>query len=368
MAGRRTPLYPQHIAAGARMVDFAGWDMPVQYRSVREEQEAVRTAAGLFDVSHMGRFQLRGEPAGEFLQGVVTNDVLRLAPGRAQYNLLCRPDGGIVDDLVVYRHEDGWTVVVNAANRDKDMAWLRDHAPGGVEIADRSEETSLLALQGPEAERRLPAEGVDLSSIPRFRIGRGVVAGVPSVIARTGYTGEDGFEIFVPSPGAGEVWTALLESGAVPCGLAARDVCRLEAGLRLYGSDMDEGTNPYEAGLGWTVKLGKGEFVGRKALRVVKAAGPDRMIAGLRCAERVIPRHGAPVSREGDPIGEVTSGTHSFFLGAGIGMASLAAGRAPVGTRVEVGGRGPGGAQVVKLPFYRGSVKTASAGGVRQAG
>jgi len=338
------------------MVDFAGWDMPVQYRSVREEQEAVRTAAGLFDVSHMGRFQLRGEPAGEFLQGVVTNDVLRLAPGRAQYNLLCRPDGGIVDDLVVYRHEDGWTVVVNAANRDKDMAWLRDHAPGGVEIADRSEETSLLALQGPEAERRLPAEGVDLSSIPRFGIGRGVVAGVPSVIARTGYTGEDGFEIFVPSPGAGEVWTALLESGAVPCGLAARDVCRLEAGLRLYGSDMDEGTNPYEAGLRWTVKPEKGDFVGREALRHARDEGPRRELAGLACGDRTIARHGAAVRHDGREIGAVTSGTYSFWLRMGIAMASLESAAAPLGSRVAIDVRGgQGAAEVVPLPFYRGS-------------
>jgi len=372
----RTPLYDRHRALGGRMVDFAGWEMPQQYSTVRDEHAAVRGAAGLFDVSHMGRVAFGGAGAGEFLQGLVTNDLAGVAPGHAQYNLICRPDGGVIDDLIVYRLADGaWTAVVNASNREKDTAWMREHAPAGVEVVDQSQETALLALQGPGAEAVLAglAPGLDLAAIPAFGVATGEVAGAPGVIlSRTRYTGEDGFELLLPARRAGAVWDAILEAGGArgvrPAGLAARDVCRLEAGLRLYGNDMDESTNPYQAGLGWTVKLDKGEFVGRKALRVVKAAGPDRMIAGLRCAERVIPRHGAPVSREGDPIGEVTSGTHSFFLGAGIGMASLAAGRAPVGTRVEVGGRGPGGAQVVKLPFYRGSVKTASAGGVRQAG
>jgi aminomethyltransferase len=338
------------------MVDFAGWEMPQQYSSVREEHAAVRQAAGLFDVSHMGRVAFRGAGAGEFLQSLVTNDLTGVQPGHAQYNLICRPDGGVIDDLIVYRLADGaWTAVVNASNREKDLEWMRQHAPAGVEVVDQSPETALLALQGPLAEAQLS----------------GLTAGV--ILSRTGYTGEDGFELFLPASRAGAVWDAILEVGSArgvrPAGLAARDVCRLEAGLRLYGNDMDESTNPYQAGLGWTVKLDKGEFIGRAALRAVKAAGPDRVIAGLRCGERVIPRHGGAVTREGDTIGEVTSGTHSFFLAAGIGMASLAAGRAPVGTRVEVGGRGPGGsAEVVKLPFYRGSVKTAAAGGVRQAG
>ena len=359
MAGRRTPLYPQHLAAGARIVEFAGWDMPLQYSSVKAEQEAVRTAAGLFDVSHMGRFEVRGDAAGEFLQQTVTNDLRRLAPGRSQYNLLCRSDGGIVDDLVVYRRSDGWWVVVNAGNREKDAAWLRERAPAGVEIVDRSDEFALLALQGPRAGALLPAEGVDLSVLPFFGIATTAsVTGVPVALSRTGYTGEDGFELFVPADRSGEVWNGLLEAGAVPCGLAARDVCRLEAGLRLYGSDMDERTSPYEAGLGWTVKLDKGDFLGREALVRLKEAGPGRVLGGLAGTGRTIPRHGSRVSRDGRDIGVVTSGTYSFWLRRGIGMALLEAGTGTVGSQVIVEARSGGGeAEVVPLPFYRGSAR-----------
>jgi aminomethyltransferase len=343
------------------MVDFAGWEMPQQYRSVKDEQEAVRTAAGVFDVSHMGRFEVRGAAAGEFLQGVVTNDVGRLTPNRAQYNLLCRPDGGILDDLVVYRSERAWLVVVNAANREKDLSWLRERAPAGVEVVDRSDEVGLLALQGPEAERLLPAEDVDLSGLRYFGIAEGAVAGSRSLISRTGYTGEDGFELFVPVAQLGAVWDALLEAGVRPCGLAARDVCRLEAGLRLYGSDMDETTNPYEAGLGWTVKPAKGDFVGREALLRIAEAGPLRELVGLGCADRGIPRHGAAVRLAGRVIGEVTSGTYSFWLGRGIAMAFVEAAAAPAGSQVEVATRSGGAAaEVVPLPFYRGSARRAA--------
>jgi aminomethyltransferase len=343
------------------MVDFAGWEMPQQYRSVKDEQEAVRTTAGVFDVSHMGRFEVRGAAAGEFLQGVVTNDVGRLAPNRAQYNLLCRPDGGILDDLVVYRSQRAWLVVVNAANRDKDLSWLRERAPAGVEVADRSDEVGLLALQGPKAELLLPADDVDLSALRYFGIAEGTVAGARSLISRTGYTGEDGFELFVPEARLGAVWDALLEAGVRPCGLAARDVCRLEAGLRLYGSDMDETTNPYEAGLGWTVKPAKGDFVGRDALLRIAEAGPRRELVGLGCADRGIPRHGAAVSLGGRAIGEVTSGTYSFWLGRGIAMAFVEAGTAPAGSQVGIATRsGEAAAEVVPLPFYRGSARRAA--------
>jgi aminomethyltransferase len=361
MAGRRTPLHPQHLAAGARLVDFAGWEMPQQYTSVRDEQEAVRAGAGLFDVSHMGRYEVRGDGAAEFLQGMVTNDLSRVGPNRAQYNLLCREDGGIVDDLVVYRTPDAWLVVVNAANRDRDMSWLREHAPAAVEIVDRSEELSLVALQGPRALEVLPAEDVDLDAIRYFGMAGGVVAGVSALLSRTGYTGEDGFELFLPSADAGRVWDALVEAGARPCGLAARDVCRLEAGLRLYGSDMDDETNPYEAGLGWTVKLKKGPFIGRDALQRAREAGPRRELVGLRSADRGIPRHGAAVGIGARPIGSVTSGTYSFWLQCAIAMASVEAAAAPVGTRVDVETRsGEGVAEVVSMPFYRGSVRQAA--------
>ncbi|HKA10786.1 MAG TPA: glycine cleavage system aminomethyltransferase GcvT [Candidatus Dormibacteraeota bacterium] len=360
MAGKRTPLYQNHVTAGARLVDFAGWDMPQQYTSVRNEQEAVRTAAGLFDVSHMGRYEIRGPAAGEFLQGLVTNDLGRLRLDQAQYNLLCLPDGGIVDDLVVYRRAGGWWLVVNAANREKDMAWLRQHERPGTEIVDHSSEVSLLALQGPRAAEMLPVEGVDLTAVPSFGVGSGRVAGVPSVIARTGYTGEDGFELFVPTSHVASVWDALVEAGATPCGLAARDVCRLEAGLRLYGSDMDQDTNPYEAGLGWTVKLGKGEFVGSQALERIKAEGPRRQLVGLGASDRTIPRHGSAVSLGASVIGTVTSGTYSFWLRRGIAMAMIDAGSAAVGTTLTVEARnGTGRAEVVTMPFYRGSARRA---------
>jgi aminomethyltransferase len=343
------------------MVEFAGWEMPQHYRSVKEEQEAVRTAAGVFDVSHMGRFEVRGRGAGELLQRAVTNDVGRLAPNRAQYNLLCRPDGGIVDDLVVYRTERAWLVVVNAANREKDLSWFRDLARSGVDIVDRSDELGLLALQGPEAERMLPVGDVDLTDLRYFGIAEGTLAGVRSLISRTGYTGEDGFELFVPVAQLGAVWEQLLQAGVQPCGLAARDVCRLEAGLRLYGSDMDDETNPYEAGLGWTVKLAKGDFVGRDALARIKEVGPRRELVGLGCADRGIPRHGAAVSLGGRVIGEVTSGTYSFWLGRGIAMASVEAAAAPAGSQVEIATRsGEAAAEVVPLPFYRGSARRAA--------
>ncbi len=343
------------------MVDFAGWEMPQQYTSVKDEHRAVRTAAGLFDVSHMGRFEVRGAGAGDALQGLVTNDLSRLGPNRAQYTLLCRPDGGIIDDLVVYRTASTWLVVVNSANRSKDLAWLREGVPRGVEIVDVSEEVSLLALQGPRSEQQLPAEDVDLASVRYFGVAEGSVAGVRSLIARTGYTGEDGFELFVPAANAGAVWEAVVGAGAVPCGLAARDVCRLEAGLRLYGSDMDEATNPYEAGLGWTVKLAKGDFVGRQALQRIKEAGARRELIGLRCADRTIPRHGAVLTFKGSEVGNVTSGTYSFWLQQGIAMASVQAATVPLGGQVGVETRsGEGAAEVVSLPFHRGSARRAA--------
>ncbi len=359
----RTPLYERHRALGGRLVDFAGWEMPQQYSSVREEHAAVRQAAGLFDVSHMGRVSFEGAGAAEFLQHLVTNDLSAVGPGHAQYNLICNLDGGVLDDLVVSRLPDGsWSAVVNASNRGKDVAWMQKHAGAGVEVVDRSPETALLALQGPRAESILGSltSDLDLAAIPYFGVAQGQVAGAAATVSRTGYTGEDGFELYLPAQQAVAVWDALLAAGATPAGLAARDVCRLEAGLRLYGNDMDEETNPYQAGLGWTVKLDKGDFIGREALARVREAGPDRVLVGLRCGERTIPRHGAGVSRDGASIGVVTSGTHSFFLGGGIGMASVQAGAAPAGTQVEIESRGvAGAAEVVKLPFYRGSVKTA---------
>jgi len=350
------------------MVDFGGWDLPQQYTSIRDEHVAVRTVAGLFDLSHMGRLDVKGAGAFEYLQGLLTNDVAAVAPGRAQYTLLCREDGGILDDLVIYRRaEEDFLVVVNASNRAKDVAWMRSHLPSGVVLDDRTHDLSLIALQGPKAEALLPAGGIDLASLPYFGFGHWEIDGVPALVSRTGYTGEDGFELFVPSEQAVQVWRAVLEvgraAGVLPCGLGARDACRLEAGLRLYGNDMDEGTNPYDAGLGWTVKPAKGDFIGSKALAEVKAAGARRRMVGLTTSDRSIPRHDTAVLKAGKPMGLVTSGTWSFFLNKGVAMASVETGAAAPGDRVEMDLRGRNAeADVVDLPIYRGSVKSPTAG------
>ena len=343
------------------MVDFGGWEMPQQYTSIREEHLAVRQAAGLFDVSHMGRFRVAGDSCVAFVQNLVTNDVAQLVHGQAQYNLMCNEAGGIIDDLVVYRGSEGFFVVVNASNREKDLAWMRAHAPDGVEIEDRTFELGLIAFQGPRAQELLPAEGVD--SIPYFGFGHADVAGIYALISRTGYTGEDGFELFIAADRVGEAWDAILAhgkpAGVLPAGLGARDATRLEAALRLWGNDMDETVNPYEAGLGWTVKLGKDDFIGREALQRVKTAGPRRAMVGLKMQPGDIARHGAAVSIGGKEAGVVTSGTHSFFLGYPIALAMVEARSLQVGDRVVVDVRGrEAPAEVVKLPFYRGSARS----------
>ena len=345
------------------MVDFGGWDLPQQYTSIRDEHLAVRRNAGLFDLSHMGRLDVRGAGAAAYLQSILTNDVNQVAPGGAQYSLLCREDGGILDDLVIYRRaEDDFLVVVNASNRPKDVAWMSERLPAGVELHDRTFELSLMALQGPAAASVLPVTGVDLGSLPYFGFTAGSVGGVDALLARTGYTGEDGFEVFVAADRAVAVWRSILDagrtSGVLPCGLGARDACRMEAGLRLYGNDIDEQTNPYDAGLAWTVKLAKGDFVGAQALAEVKAAGPRRRMLGLRSRDRSIPRHDGAVLAGGRAVGRVTSGTYSFFLNQGIGMASIELAAAAPGDPVEVDVRGrTGAAELVALPIYRGSVK-----------
>jgi len=361
---RRTPLYDRHVALGGRMVDFGGWDLPQQYTSIRDEHLAVRKAAGLFDVSHMGRFRVTGGDAFDFLQSVVTNDLGRIERGMAQYNLLCKDDGGVVDDLIVYWGEEGFFVVVNASNREKDLAWMREHAPAGVKIEDRTFELALLAFQGPKAEELMPSRG--LADIPYFGFRTGEIAGVTGMISRTGYTGEDGFEIFVAADRVGHVWDAILEKGrpegALPAGLGARDAARLEAALRLYGNDMDETVNPFEAGLGWAVKLDKGEFVGREALTKIRQAGPRRTLIGVKTQPGDIPRHGAAVKGEAGRNGVVTSGTHSFFLGHPIALAMVEVPSFRVGDKVAVEVRGrEAQAEVVKLPFYRGSARSAVA-------
>ncbi len=347
------------------MVDFGGWEMPQQYSSIRDEHFAVRKAAGLFDVSHMGRLMVEGEKAESYLQGILTNDIASLEPMHAVYTLMCQEDGGIIDDLVVYRQaKDAFLVVINASNREKDTAWMRKHLPSGVTLEDHTRELSLIAFQGPRAPELLPSDA-STDDIAYFAFRRGKVAGADALISRTGYTGEDGFELFVGADSVGEVWDAILargkSEGVLPAGLGARDATRLEAALRLYGNDMDQKTNPYEAGLGWTVKLAKGEFIGRQALQNIKAKGPSRTLVGLETDSGDIARHGAEVRASGRPVGFVTSGTHSFFLGHPIALAMVEAASLRVGdtAAVEVRGR-EATAEVVKLPFYRGSARSAT--------
>ena len=355
---QRTPLYDVHVRAGARIVEFAGWDMPVQYRGILAEHQAVRERVGLFDVSHMGEVVFRGPRALDALQRLFTNDLSRCADGQAQYGCLCRDDGGIVDDVVVYRRSaTDLLVCVNAANRQKDHAWLAAHA-AGADVKNESDAWAQLALQGPRAVETLQRlTSVRLGAVGTYRFTEGEVAGVACVVARTGYTGEDGFELFCAPDRAPALWDALMQAGQPagiePCGLGARDSLRLEMAYRLYGSDMDDGTTPLDAGLAWVVKLDKGDFVGRDALRKQREAGLSRKLVGFTLTEAGIPRHGYPVLQDGKPVGTVTSGTRSPSLGTSIGLAYVPPALAGEGSTfsVEIRGR-PVAAKVVKTPFY----------------
>ncbi|WP_242344825.1 glycine cleavage system aminomethyltransferase GcvT [Anaeromyxobacter terrae] len=355
---QRTPLFDTHVRSGARMVDFAGWEMPVQYAGILEEHDAVRTRVGLFDVSHMGEVVFRGPRALESLNRLFTNDLSKVADGQAQYGCLCRESGGIVDDVVVYRRAaDDLLVCVNAGNRQKDFEWLSSHA-GAADVKNESDEWAQLALQGPLAAQLLQRlTPLDLSPIRSYRFAQGDVAGVPCLVARTGYTGEDGFELFCPPAAAPRLWDALIDAGEAegiqPCGLGARDSLRLEMAYRLYGSDMDDGTTPLEAGLGWVVKLDKGEFIGRDALVRQKEQGLARKLVGFVLTEAGIARHGYPVVQDGRKVGEVTSGTKSPSLKTSIGLAYVPPALAAEGSTfaVEIRGRAAA-AKVVKTPFY----------------
>jgi aminomethyltransferase len=356
-----TALYDRHVALGGRMVDFGGWELPQQYTSIKDEHLAVRNVAGLFDISHMGRVIAEGPGCEAALQRLFTNDLAPIAPGRAVYTLMCKEDGGVVDDLVVYREAaDRFLIVVNASNREKDIAWMRERVPDRLSMEDHTYDLSLIAFQGPRAHELLPGGSSSTDDIPYFGFRPGRVGRTDALISRTGYTGEDGFELFVESSAVGGVWDAILatgqRAGVLPAGLGARDATRLEAALRLYGNDMDETVNPFEAGLGWTVKLGKGDFIGRAALARIREEGPSRTLIGLKSEPGSIPRHGAAVTIGGRRAGAVTSGTHSFFLGYPIALALVEASQFRIGDKVAVDVRGrEAPAEVVKLPFYRGS-------------
>jgi aminomethyltransferase len=363
-AMKRTPLHAAHVRAGARMILFGGWDMPVQYTGIVEEHRTVRSAVGCFDVSHMGEFEFKGPDAVRALQGVTTNDVTSLEIGQVQYSLLCYEDGGIVDDLTLYRlTDDHFMMTVNASNIDKDWAWIGRHLEGRVDARNVSEDTGLIAVQGPHAERLVGRlADVDVAAIGYYHFRRGHVAGVPGIISRTGYTGEDGFELYLPAAGTERVWDRLLAEGradgAAPIGLGARDTLRLEMKYALYGNDIDLTTNPLEAGLGWVVKPAKGPFLGRDAIERVRAAGPRRRLVGFEMVDRAVARHGYPILHGDASVGEVTSGSYGPSVDRYVGMGYVPASLAAVGTAIAVEVRGRGqAARVVKTPFHPPRVK-----------
>lgn len=363
---KRTPLWEEHRNAGAKLVPFAGYDMPVQYRSgIIAEHQTVRKFAGLFDVSHMGEIDIRGPQALDLVQYVTTNDASKLEYGQAQYSVMCREDGGAIDDCIVYKMRDGYMIVVNASNRVKDRDWISHHAQKfDCEVNDRSDDVALIAIQGPRAEKILAQiTDANLQAIRYYHFDEGKVADAAAIISRTGYTGEDGFELYLPVGDAVKVWRRLLEVGAAeglsPAGLGARDSLRLEMGYALYGNDIDEKKTPLEAGLGWVTKLDKGDFLGAEALRTLKEKGVRQKLVGFVLKEKGFPRHGYEVRAGGQGVGEVTSGTVSPSVENGVGLAYVATEASKIGTPIEIMVRDkPVAAEVARPPFYKhGTVK-----------
>lgn len=358
---KRTPLYESHVSLGARMVDFVGWEMPVQYAGPIPEHMAVREAAGLFDVSHMGEIEVIGPGALALVQRLTTNDVAKLADNQAQYSMLTNESAGVIDDLLVYRiNAEYFLLVVNASNIEKDFEWIKGHADlPDTEVHNVSMGYALMALQGPRAERILQdLSDHMLDQIPYYWSQRVRVDGLDCRVSRTGYTGEDGFEIFCDPKDARHIWNRLLvtghERGLVPCGLAARNTTRLEAAYRLHGNDMGETTTPLEAGLGWTVKLAKGDFTGREVLERQKAEGLRRKLVGFEVLDRAPARDGYPVLINGGEVGVVTSGSPAPYLKKNIGLAYLPIEHAATGTEFSIAVRGREiAARIVETPFYK---------------
>jgi aminomethyltransferase len=358
---KRTPFYDMHTALSAKMVEFAGFEMPVQYSSIIEEHLTVRRSVGIFDVTHMGEFYVRGKGALAFLQKVTINDVARLKPGRVQYSAMCYEDGGIIDDLLIYRMENQYMLVVNASNLQKDFAWLQSQKFGNVELENVSDATVLLAVQGPKSLatlQKLTKE--DLSKIDYYAFTHGILAGVSMIISRTGYTGELGFELYFNTDieTAKNIWIAIFEAGKEfdiqPVGLGARDTLRLEMGFCLYGNDIDKTTNPLEAGLGWITKLSKKEFNGRNSMLKAREEGLKRQLVGFTLPDRTLARHGYEIIYNGNIVGQVTSGTFSPSLKKGIGMGYVATELANAGNIVSVRVRGKEiPATIVVMPFLQ---------------
>ncbi|MFD1426541.1 glycine cleavage system aminomethyltransferase GcvT [Kroppenstedtia sanguinis] len=357
---KRTSLYPLYKEE-AKLVPFGGWEMPVQFSGIKAEHEAVRTRAGLFDVSHMGEVEVEGAGALDLLQKLMTNDVSKLVDGRIQYTAMCYPDGGTVDDLLIYRKGEGrYFLVLNAANIDKDVEWIEKQLQGDVTVKNLSAETGLLALQGPLAEEVLQGlTQTDLSQIRPFAFQEAVSLGeVKGLVSRTGYTGEDGFEIYLPAADAPTLWQRILEEGkergVIPCGLGARDTLRFEARLPLYGNELSASISPIEAGIGFAVKPDKGEFVGHEVLAKQKKEGPPRKLVGLEMVGRGIPRSHYPVYVGEEEVGEVTSGTQSPTLKKNVGLALIQAEHAELDREVDVEIRGKRiPAKIIKTPFYQ---------------
>jgi len=354
---KKTPFYDQHVALHAKLVPFAGFWMPIQYTGIMDEHRRVRTTVGVFDVTHMGEFIVRGPRAAEFINKLTINDVTKLAIGQVQYSAMCYPDGGIVDDLLVYRFADHYMLVVNASNLEKDFAWAGEHLLPEVELTNVSAETGLLAIQGPQALEALqPLTDVNLNEIEFYHFREGKIAGRSAILSRTGYTGEKGLEIYHQPADSAHLWEAIFAAGKSydiqPIGLGARDTLRLELKYCLYGNDIDQTTNPLEAGLAWITKLDKPDFVGKAALLKIKAAGLPRKSVGFEMLEPGIPRHGYKVFKDGKEIGQMTSGTQSPTLNKGIGVAYVATEFSPVGTQIDIEIRGKFmKAVVVNTPF-----------------
>jgi aminomethyltransferase len=355
-----TPFHERHLAAGGRMVDFAGYDLPVQFHGIIPEHNRVRTTVGVFDVSHMGRIEVRGKDALAYINRMTTNDAGKLAVYQAQYSVLCYPDGGIVDDLVVYRLPDCYFLVVNGANNAKDTAWLQEHLSGGVRMDNITDNQAQLAIQGPKAEAVMQKIcSVPLAPVGFYWAAHCDVAGVKALVSRTGYTGEDGFEAYFPAASALTVWDAIFEAGKEfdiePIGLGARDTLRMEMKMALYGNDIDKTTNPIEAGLSWVVALDKPEgFIGSDVLKKVEAEKPARRLVCLEMQDRSIARPHYPILAGGQPVGIVTSGTLSPSLNKGIALGYVKREFAKAGTETQIDIRGRSAAAViVKPPFYK---------------
>ncbi len=356
---KRTPFYEIHLELGAKIAPFAGFEMPIQYEGIIAEHKKVREAVGVFDVSHMGEFKVSGKDALNFLQKLTVNDVSKLTPGRAQYSAMCYEDGGIVDDLLIYNVGDYYMVVVNASNIEKDFEWMKRHIEGDVKLENISDEVALLAVQGPKSLLTLQKlTDVDLSQIKYYHFVKGKLADVEMIISRTGYTGELGFELYFDAKPelCRKVWNAVMEAGKefgiAPIGLGARDTLRTEMGYMLYGNDIDQTTNPLEAGLDWIVKFDKGDFIGKESLLKVKNEGLKRKLVGFTLDDKVPPRHGYEIFKDGEKIGYVTSGTFSPILEKGIGLGYVDIRFSNSGEKININARGKElVATIVNLPF-----------------